>query len=210
MSVSVHASACVFQNLQGAYESQLRSTLRHQLQVQNLWLSLGSNSRLSSLYSEESFLVNPLERLNSEELVQMANADFQVSIRSRAKALSAKALDVIEDIMSTSEEDDTRLAAATKVLSLAGVSDATKSLPLGVSEEVFRLALSGLGQLAGIASASTHVNAIMRNVTPAATDPRKRVDFDDSPLNVKPKHSEASPSQESLDDFSVDLKASDE
>lgn len=115
--------------------------------------------------------MNPLDRLDPEELVALSDADFQESIKQRAKALAASAMDTIEDVMVSSDDDQARLIAANKTLDLAGARDDARALPFGISDEVFRIALAGFGQLAAIAGTS-HSGMILRDVTPAKTDPR--------------------------------------
>ena len=138
-----------------------------------------------------------LSDLEDEELVALADADFQESVQSEARTLVPDALNTYATVMNSSDDDNARVKAADKIISLAGFQEKQNAtLPSGVSEEVFKLALAGLGQLAGIAASSHATDAILRNVTPAKTDPRMLVDIetkhavDDSPLNTSPKNSD--------------------
>ena len=133
--------------------------------------------------------MNPLDGLNPEELISLSDVNFQVKVKTRARALTAKAMETIEDVMDSSDDDQARLIAAGKVLNIAKVEqEDLKALPTGISEEVFRIALAGLGQLAAIAAAA-RPPAHLIDVTPARADPRPFIP-DDSPLNVEPKHAD--------------------
>jgi hypothetical protein len=115
--------------------------------------------------------MNPLERLDPEELVKLSDVDFQETVKLRAKALAATAMDTIEDVMNDIDDSQARMVAANKILDLAGAKDSAKSLPFGITEEVFRIALAGLGQLSSIARSSNN-EMLLRDVTPAKADPR--------------------------------------
>jgi hypothetical protein len=126
-----------------------------------------------------------------EELASLSDLDFQETVQAEARSRVNDAFNTYDEVMSSSEDDAARVKAADKILSLAGFSEKQSSTLLsGVSEEVFKLALAGLGQLAGIAQNSSSASSILRNVTPAAVDPRplalESLD-DDSPLNRNPK-----------------------
>lgn len=130
--------------------------------------------------------MNPLESLNPEELISLTDRDFQDSVKLRARALTGEAIEVIHEVMHESDDDQARLLAAGKILNVAKVEqEDLKALPLGVSEEVMRIALSGFAQLASIARDTT-TTAKLRDVTPARSDPRPFIP-DDSPLNATPK-----------------------
>jgi hypothetical protein len=131
-----------------------------------------------------------LSDLEPEELALLADSDFRESVQVEARSLAADAFDTYTEVMHSSDDDQARLKAADKILSLAGIEEKQTALPLGVSEEVFKIALAGLGQLAGIARASSESSAILRNVTPAKSDPRAATlieeSKDDSPMSRKP------------------------
>ena len=125
--------------------------------------------------------------LEDNEISLLADSDFQDTIQGEARELVESAFDTYRDVMSSSDDDVARVKAADKIISLAGYQEKQQSaLPSGVSEEVFKLALTGLGQLAGIARSSSNAESILRNVSPAKTDPRPVLPEmlrDDSPMN---------------------------
>jgi len=134
--------------------------------------------------------VKRLDEYEIEELAELADSDFQGTVQSEARTLVPDAFDTYREVMASSPDDQARLKAADKVISLAGFEEKQSALNSSISEEVFKMALAGLGQLAGIARVSSNVEAILRNVTPAASDPRAVValpspSVDDSPLNRK-------------------------
>lgn len=114
-----------------------------------------------------------LSDLSSDQLSQLSNEDFESLVRSSARSLSSDALSTYEDVMNSSEDDKARVLAADRVLSLSGVDSNSQALPSGVSEEVFKIALSGLLSLAQIAQSSSSSPFSLKNVTPAASDPKK-------------------------------------
>lgn len=126
-----------------------------------------------------------LSELDVEDIVALSDESFRESVQDEARSLAGEAFDVYREVMSSSDDDVARLKAADKILSLSGIEEKQTALPSGVSEEVFKLALAGLGQLAGIARTSPEAAAILRNVTPAKSDPRPmlEVEVDDSPMN---------------------------
>jgi len=115
--------------------------------------------------------MNPLDSLDPEELVAMSDGDFQDTIQKKARALAAQAMDTIADVMISSDDDQARLTGAFKTLDLAGARDKSSALPFGITDEVFRIALAGFGQLASIAACTSPIQTL-RDVTPARTDPR--------------------------------------
>jgi hypothetical protein len=128
-----------------------------------------------------SISVNPLDALNPEDLILMSDEDFQETIRQKARAMSADAMSAIEDVMNNSDDDNARLVGAAKTLELAGAKEPSTTLPFGLTDEVFKIALAGLGQLASIAREGRK-EPVLRDVTPAAADPRTLIDS--SPLNA--------------------------
>lgn len=130
-----------------------------------------------------------LSELSDGECAALADPEFQEVVQDNARELVSDAFDTYSDVMHSSDDDQARVKAADKILALAGYQEKqTQSLlPSGVSEEVFKIALAGLGQLAGIARSSASTSAILRDVTPAKSDPRPQlaVAADDSPLNRK-------------------------
>ena len=136
--------------------------------------------------------MNPLEGLDPDELVALSDVGFQEKVKKHARAKTAEAFDVISDVMHNSDDDQARLIAAGKYLHIAKVEDEkAMATPIGVSEEVMRIALVGLGQLVSIARDTT-VTAHLRDVTPARADPRPFI-ADDSPLNAMPKDEKGRP-----------------
>jgi hypothetical protein len=133
--------------------------------------------------------VRLLSDMEPDELALLADADFHESIQGEARSRASDAFDTITSVMESSDDDMARLKAADKVLALAGIEEKREALPSSVSEEVFRIALAGLGKLAGIASASGFQSMILRDVSPAKADPRPLLEsgLDDSPLNARPK-----------------------
>jgi hypothetical protein len=132
--------------------------------------------------------VRSLSDFEPEELAALADADFRETVVSEARSQIADAFDTYHEVMTSSDDDQARVKAADRIVALSGFEEKQTALPSGVSEEVFKLALAGLGQLAGIARASAPTDAIFRNVTPAATDPRLLPSIqakDDSPMNVR-------------------------
>lgn len=114
-----------------------------------------------------------LADLDEAELVALADGDFQESVQSEARKLVPDAITTYEDVMLFSDDDQARIKAADKVLAIAGYQEKqATSLPSGITPETFALALMGLGQLAGIAQSSALAPQILKNVTPARTDPR--------------------------------------
>ena len=129
--------------------------------------------------------MNPLSDLKPEEILALSDSDFQGKVKDHARTRTAKALSTIEEVMDESDDDQARLIAATKMLKIAKAEDEQLvALPTGISEEVFRIAIAGLGKLAEIA-ADASPSSVLRNVTPASTDPRPFI-ADDSPLNRRP------------------------
>jgi hypothetical protein len=130
--------------------------------------------------------MNPLDSLDPSELVSLSDSDFQETVKKHARAKVSEAFTTIEDVMASSDDDQARLVAASKILAIAKVDqEDSRVLPSSISEEVFRIALAGLGQIAKLASSTTETS-VLKNVTPARSDPRLAL-IDDSPLNVKPK-----------------------
>lgn len=138
--------------------------------------------------------MNPLERLSAEELVKLSDENFQDVIRQEARALSAQAMDTYEEVMASSDDDQARLMAADRVLKLSDAHDEKLALPSGLTEEVFKIALAGLGSLAKIARASTN-ELVLKDVSPAKTDPRP-VLTDNSPMNLTPTRNEINDADE--------------
>jgi hypothetical protein len=130
--------------------------------------------------------MNPLEGLDAAELISLSDGSFQERVKTRARALTAKAMTTIEDVMDSSDDDQARLMAAGKILNVAKVEqEDLKAIPLGISEEVMKIALAGFAQLASIARDTT-TSAVLRDVTLAKSDPRKTFGLpDDSPMNTK-------------------------
>jgi hypothetical protein len=127
-----------------------------------------------------------LSDLEPEEIASLADEDFQEIVQSEARSHADLAIDTYVEVAERSDDDAARVKAADRILAIGGFQEkqSKTALPLGVSEEVFKIALAGLGHLAGIAQSSSSVNAILRNVTPAKTDPRPFVELkDDSPMN---------------------------
>ena len=146
--------------------------------------------------------MNPLEGLDPQELLSLSDASFQEKVKTRARALTAKAISTIEDVMDSSDDDQARLLAAGKILNVAKVEqEDLKALPTGISEEVFRIALAGLGSLARIA-ADANLSEHLLNVTPAKADPRPFIP-DDSPLNAAPKEIL---NEEDLEDLNIGIE----
>lgn len=114
-----------------------------------------------------------LSELEPEIIAQLSNEDFEDKVRSEAKSLAGEAIDTYRDVMNNGEDDKARVLAADRVLSISGIDSENKSLPLGVSEEVFKIAIAGFAQLASIARNSSSSNQILRDVSPAKSDPRK-------------------------------------
>jgi hypothetical protein len=133
--------------------------------------------------------MNVLSDMDVEELALLADQDFREQVQVEARTLSGEAFDTYRDVMSSSSDDQARVKAADRILSLAGIEEKQNILPSGVSEEVFKLALAGLGQLAGIAKLPNASTSILKNVTPAKNDPRLipqlEMPKDDSPMNTK-------------------------
>jgi hypothetical protein len=132
-----------------------------------------------------------LSDLSDEELASFADQDFRDSVKEEARDFASDAFDVYTDVMNTSDDDQARLTAANRVLELAGVKEEKSALSsFGVSEEVFKIALAGMCQLAGIARDSSSQSAILRNVSPAKSDPRLIPALetkDDSPMSRSPR-----------------------
>jgi hypothetical protein len=132
-----------------------------------------------------------LSDMEPDELALLADEDFRESVQTEARSLSSEAFDTYVDVMHSSDDDGARVKAADKILSLAGIEEKQQQLPSSVSEEVFRIALAGLGKLAGIAQGAG-VQQVFRDVTPAKADPRSaelmRLDIqpDDSPMSRRP------------------------
>lgn len=130
--------------------------------------------------------MNPLESLDPEELISLSDVDFQEAIRRHARAKTSDAMNTIENVMNSSDDDQARLLAAGKILKIAKAEEEDEKRGLlgsGVSEEVMALALAGFAKLASIAAEGSP-QAILRNVTPAQSDPRPFIP-DDSPLNTR-------------------------
>jgi|WetSurMetagenome_2_1015567.scaffolds.fasta_scaffold90514_4 hypothetical protein len=113
-----------------------------------------------------------LADLDDEALLALSSDEFCDTIEDEAKLLVSDALDTYTDVMRQDEDHSARVKAADKIMELAGVRKQQIALPQGISQEVFALAIAGLGQLAGIARDSAQSAAILKNVTPAKSDPR--------------------------------------
>ena len=128
--------------------------------------------------------LNPLDDLNADELVTLTDVEYQGKVRKHARKRTAEAMNTIEDVMVNSDDDQARLIAATKMLKIAKAEDEERQLllPVGVSEEVMKIALAGFGKLANLAR-DTVQTSILRDVTPAKSDPRPSLP-DLSPLDI--------------------------
>lgn len=125
-----------------------------------------------------------LSELADEELLALSDLEFREQVQNEARLLAPQALETYQEVMTGAEDDRARVAAADKILLLAGVSDRQNALPVGVTAEVFASALAGLGKIVGIANVSDASASILRNVTPAKADPRMLIELpDDSPFN---------------------------
>jgi len=132
-----------------------------------------------------------LSDLDEEQVAALSDDDFQEAVQTEARSHAGDALRAYVEVATESDDDQARVKAADRLIAIGGFQEKAQkaALPSGVSEEVFRLAIAGLGQLAGIARSSASVDAILRNVTPAKVDPRPQVTVtipaltDDSPLN---------------------------
>ena len=110
--------------------------------------------------------------LEDEELLALSSDEFCNTVEADAKLLVSDALDTYADVMRQDDDHGARVKAADKIMEIAGVRKQQMALPQGLSPEIFGLALAGLGQLAGIAKASGASEQILRNVSPAKSDPR--------------------------------------
>ena len=126
---------------------------------------------------------DPLAQLDPKELISLSDSGFQETVRKHARGKTALAMQTIQEVMTESDDDQARLIAATKILKIAKAEDEQSgtALPFGITEEVLKIALAGLGKLASIAGANLP-SAVLRDVTPARSDPRPFIP-DDSPLN---------------------------
>ena len=113
-----------------------------------------------------------LSDLDDETLLALSTEDFALSVEEEAKLLMPNVLETYKDVMDQDDDQGARVKAAEKISELAGVKKQELALPQGLSAEVFGLALAGLGQLAGIARMSGIQEQILKNVTPAKSDPR--------------------------------------
>jgi len=129
--------------------------------------------------------VNPLEGLDPSELISLSDPDFRAKVKARGRALVQKAMRTYEEVMDDDDDPGARVLAADRIMKFAEAEDTSKSLPTGISEEIFKVALLGLGSLAKIAGATTDTERL-RDVTPARADPRLTFIPDDSPLNRPP------------------------
>jgi len=127
---------------------------------------------------------SPLDGLDPSILMQMSDGDFQHKIRSTSRGLTAKAMATYVDVMDESDDDAARVTAADRIIKLSEAQQ-ERSLPSGLTEEIFAMALAGLGRIAALSQAS-NPEPIFRNVTPAKADPRPFALIDDSPLSVPP------------------------
>ena len=128
-----------------------------------------------------------LEDLEDDEVIFLADADFHEVIQNEARNMVSEAIDAYREVATSSDDDNARVKAADRIIALAGFEEKGKELPSGISPEVFAQALAGLGVLAGIAQSSSAQSAILRNVSPAKSDPRPQfaIPIDDSPMNRK-------------------------
>lgn len=110
--------------------------------------------------------------LEDEELLALSSDEFCDSVEADAKLLVAEALETYSEVMHQDDDHGARVKAADKIMEIAGVRKQQIALPQGISPEIFGLALAGLGQLAGIAKSSGASEQILRNVSPAKSDPR--------------------------------------
>jgi hypothetical protein len=130
-----------------------------------------------------------LSDLDADQIAELSDETFRESVQVEARTYMGDVLDTYHDVMTSSEDDVARVKAAKEISLLAGIQEDRQALPSGVSEEVFKLALAGLGQLAGIARTSSVSQQILRNVTPARADPRPMLEpaQDDSPMSRRPQ-----------------------
>jgi len=147
---------------------------------------------------------SPLDGLDPSVLMQMSDGDFQHKVRSTSRGLTAKALETYVDVMDNSDDDAARVTASDRIIKLSEAQQ-ERSLPSGLTEEVFAMALAGLGRIASLAQAS-NPEPIFRNVTPAKADPRPFALIDDSPLSVPPSVEPERKENAPPEDSEVDLQ----
>jgi hypothetical protein len=167
----------------------LGSKIIHQLEHSGISMKRKSRSKpsteepLSNTPESEPNPSNPLDGLEPAELIALSDIEFQGHVRRHARSKAGNAMATIEEVMNTSDDDQARILAATKMLKIAKAEEEEKGviMPFSISPEVLAIALEGLGKLARIAGANAP-QAILRDVTPASSDPRPFI-ADDSPLN---------------------------
>jgi hypothetical protein len=114
-----------------------------------------------------------ITNLTNDQILMLSDKDFQDSVEDEARTSVPEAFTTYRDVMSSSDDDKARIMAADKIMSLAGIEEKEDSkLSSGISEEVFKLALAGLSQLAGVVKSASASPEVLRNVSPAKTDPR--------------------------------------
>jgi len=129
--------------------------------------------------------MNPFDGIDGKELTTLSDPDFRQTVKARSRFLVEKAMRTYEEVMDDDDDPGARVLAADRIMKFAEAEDTSKSLPTGLSEEIFKVALLGLGSLAKIAGATTESEKL-RDVTPARADPRLTFIPDDSPLNRPP------------------------
>lgn len=115
-----------------------------------------------------------LSDMASDELASLSDQDFQEVLQTEARSHADLAVQTYVDVAQSGEDENARVKAADRLLAVGGFQERNlgSGLPSGVSEEVFKLALVGFAQLAGIAKSAGSVNSILRDVAPARSDPR--------------------------------------
>lgn len=114
-----------------------------------------------------------LSDLDPEVIALLSDSDFEEGVKREARSLAGDALNTYREVALEGEDEKARVLAADRLLSLGGIDDSSQSsLPSGVSEEVFKIALAGLVSLGKIAQSSPSSPLILRDVTPARSDPR--------------------------------------
>jgi len=108
-----------------------------------------------------------------DSLIESSDAEIVDVVKRQARVRLADAFSTYDDVMHSSDDDRARIAAADKMVSLAG-ADSVLVGSLGISEEAFQAAFIGMAHMAGAVIAGRRIDEIIRNVTPEKAPPEQQ------------------------------------
>ena len=117
--------------------------------------------------------MNYQDRLDPDEMLQSSDADFQLHVRKRARAMSPQALETYREVMAESDDDQARINAADRVLKLSDAQEEKAPQAL-ISEESLRAAIAGLAVAAAIAKEGRE-RPILKDISTPKVDTRPAI-----------------------------------